>query len=391
MTDLFSNTLYSLEKYCSDEDFAGWDPYDGLNSKFWKALPLVNNSAICRLVWIQGFKRFPFNLRKLLCVPKQHNAKAIGLFLHGYCNLVKYAPSDEYIKKINYLADKLISMRSTKTSGAAWGYNFPWQCRREFLFPAGEPTVVATWFCASALFEAYEITGRTDLRDIALSSAQFVLKDLRRTPHKDGFIFSYSMMPGNDTIYNASLLGAALLALCYKYSGNQEYLNAARASVTACCADQADDGSWTYGVAPVTGWKDSFHTGYNLEALKVYQECSGDMSFNKCIDKGVKFYVENFFKADGAPKYYHNRQYPIDIHCPGELPIVLYRLGLYNQHKKLIDRVIKWTIDNMFDKRGFFYYQMKQSISSRISYMRWSNAFMFSSLTTMLLANKNNV
>lgn len=38
---------------------------------------------------IQGFKRCPFNMRRMAFVPKEYNAKGIGLFLSGYCNLYK--------------------------------------------------------------------------------------------------------------------------------------------------------------------------------------------------------------------------------------------------------------------------------------------------------------
>ena len=31
----------------------------------------------------------------------------------------------------------------------------------------------------------------------------------------------------------------------------------------------------------------------------------------------------------------------------------------------------------MQDKKGYYYYQLKKVLSSKISYMRWSNAFMF--------------
>ena len=47
------------------EQFKGWDPYDGLNSKVFQALPFLKNSALCRLVVIQGFKRSPINFRKI--------------------------------------------------------------------------------------------------------------------------------------------------------------------------------------------------------------------------------------------------------------------------------------------------------------------------------------
>ena len=48
--------------------------------------------------------------------------------------------------------------------------------------------------------------------NVALSSADFVLKDLSRTQLEDGFLFSYSVTDGNNTVINASLLGAKILS-----------------------------------------------------------------------------------------------------------------------------------------------------------------------------------
>ena len=92
------------------------------------------------------------------------------------------------------------------------------------------------------------------------------------------------------------------------------------------------------------------------------------------------------FECDGTPKYYDNQMYPIDIHCPGQLIITLSRLHKFEQHRDLADRVMKWTVDNMQDKEGYFYYQLKKGISSKISYMRWSNAFMFNALSYYILS-----
>ena len=395
MADIL-NSFIKLRDYCEAEQYKGWDPYDGLNSKLFNAIPFLNKSAICRLVMIQAFKRLPFNLRRLAIIPKQHNAKGIGLFLQGYCNLyraVERRPElsvalgnlEKLKAKINEVAELLISLQSPGYSGACWGYNFPWQCRREFLFPCGTPTVVATNFCATALFEAYEITQIEKYKDIALTSAQFVLKDLHRAKAKEGFIFSYSKLPGNDTVYNASLLGSRVLSYCYKYSGNEEYKEMARQSVIACCEAQAEDGSWAYGSLPVQSWIDSFHTGYNLDGLIAYEELTGDTTFHDNIEKGLKFYIENFFMQDGSPKYYHNKQYPIDIHCPGQLFVSLSRLHKYDEHRQLIEKVKNWVIANMQSPKGYFYYQLKPGWSSKISYMRWSNAFMFCSLSYCIL------
>ena len=80
-------SLSKLQKYCEAEDFKGWDPYDGLNSRIFNAVPLLKNSAICRLIMIQFFKRSPVNMRRVGMVPKDYNPKAIALYLSGYCNL----------------------------------------------------------------------------------------------------------------------------------------------------------------------------------------------------------------------------------------------------------------------------------------------------------------
>lgn len=396
-TDNIVNSFLLLKDYCERERFKGWDPYDGLNSKVFQTIPFLKRSALCRLVLIQGFKRCPFNLRRIALVPKEYNSKGIGLFLSGYCNLYNVVEKHPewsaqlgtlvgIKQRIVELADLLISLQSKGYSGACWGYNFDWQARRLFLFPKYTPTVVATNFCATALMEVYEVTKNKHYLDIALSAADFVIKDLHRTPYKDGFLFSYSPLEGNDTVFNASLLGSRLLSYCYRYTNNEGYRALAEQSIKACCAGQREDGAWVYGMLPVQSWVDSFHTGYNLDALIAYQELTGDDAFQSYIAKGFNYYISHFFEADGTPKYYDNRTYPIDIHCPGQLLITLSRLHKLDEYRDLVEKVLQWTIKNMQDRKGYFYYQMKPGISSKIPYMRWSNAFMFNAMTHYLLA-----
>lgn len=385
-----------LKSYCESEHYKGWDPYDGLNSKVFQALPLLKKSALCREVVIQGFKRNPINLRRIALVPKEYNAKGIGLFLQGYCNLVKavrkhpewsvqLGTEDELLAKVREIANLLMSVQSKGDyHGACWGYNFDWQARGGLFFPKYTPTVVATNFCATALMEAYELAGQKEWLDASLSSAEFVTKDLHRTTIKDGFLFSYSIMPGNDTVYNASLLGSRLLSYCYKYTGNEEYRQLAEESVKACCNGQREDGAWVYGLLPVQQWVDSFHTGYNLDGLIAYEENTGDTKYHEHIEKGFKYYIEHFFEPDGTPKYYDNKMFPIDIHCPGQLLVTLSRLHKFNENQELATKFLNWTVKNMQDKKGFFYYQLKKGISSKISYMRWSNAFMFYAMSYYL-------
>lgn len=398
MIRLIIDSFLSLKTYCEQEHFKGWDPYDGLNSRIFQAIPLLKKSAFCRLLQIQAFKRCPFNFRRIALIPKGYNAKGIGLFLSGYCNLYKavetntqweetFGTVQNIRKNIEDLAELLISLQSKGNySGACWGYNFDWQARRLFLFPKHTPTVVATNFCATALMDAYEVTKNKRYLDIALSASDFVIKDLHRTPYKDGFLFSYSPLSGNDTVFNASLLGARLLSLCHHYTQDEELIRQARQTIKACCLGQRADGAWVYGMLPVQKWVDSFHTSYNLEALFTYQELTGDKEFENYIARGFDYYIRHFFEADGRPKYYNNKVYPIDIHCPGQLLVTLSRLHRTMEYRDLAENVLHWTIRNMQDKKGYFYYQLKPGVSSKIPYMRWSNAFMFNAISQYLLS-----
>ncbi len=379
-----SESINAVKTYCEAENYNGWDPYDGLNSRLFQSFQL-NKVKLFRLGWIQLFKRNPVNLRNLMLVKKGYNPKGLSLFLTGYCNLYKTTPNKDHLDRIVFIADKLLEMQSQGYSGACWGYNFDWQSRAFFL-PKWTPTVVVTSFVANALIDAYKATKNSKYLDIATSSADFILNDLNRTKTKDGFVFSYS--PFDQTqVYNASLLGSKLLARIYHYTKDQKLLLAAKGSVNACISAQQKNGSWMYGELEIQNWIDSFHTGYNLECISEYQKYSKDISFQENIDIGLDFYLENFFLKDGTPKYYHDKVYPNDIHCPAQLIVTLYHLNKLEKYKRLIDRVLKWTISNMQDKKGYFYYQKRKYWSIKIPYMRWSQAFMFYALSYYLLWN----
>jgi len=394
--DKLIKSLEALKNYCDSQKYKGWDPYDGLNSKIFKATPL-KHWDLARWAWIQAFKISPINFRRLMLIPKEHNSKGIALFLSGYCKLYKTAVNgndyfgnkEELLKKIKELTSLLLNLRSKGFSGSCWGYNFDWQARQLFLFKKNTPTVVATCFAVEALLESYEITKNKAVLKETLSAADFVMKDLSRTSCKGGFLFSYSIITGNDTVINASLLGAKILSYSYKYTKNKSHLSVSRQAVKAACELQEKDGSWVYGLLSIQSWKDSFHTGFNLDALATYQQNTGDNRFQNYIDKGLSFYLKNYFQIDGIPKYYHNKIYPIDIHCPSQLIVTISKLNLFMKHEALLNKVLNWTIQNMQHKKGYFFYQLKKVISSKIPYMRWSNAFMFNAMAHYLY-NKNS-
>lgn len=383
----FKISFQKLIDFCQSEDYKGWDPYDGLNSWIIQKT-LIGNSKFLRLAWIQFFKRSPINLRNVFGIKKDYNPKGLGLFLTGYCNLYLKEPKEEYLEKINLLATKVLELKTPGYSGACWGYNFDWQARA-FFQPKYTPTVVATSFIVEALLMAYDITNRDELLHAASSASKFVLEDLKKSfDDEDNYTFSYSPLDKTQVL-NAGLLGAKLLSLVYLYNKDENLINEAKKVVSYVCTKQTEEGSWPYGSLPYHQWVDNFHTGYNLECIQKYQELSGDLSFQKNIDKGFDYYINTFFTEEGISKYYNNKMYPIDIHSPAQLVVTLSKLNKLRENKELVDKVINWTINNMQSSKGFFYYQKKKNGLSKIPYIRWAQAWMFYAFSFYFLEFEN--
>ena len=378
------DSFNQLKAYCIKVKFKGYDPYDGLTSRFFNSIPVLSSNRLIRLAWIQFFKRSPINFRSLVMVKKDYNPKGMGLFLAGYCNLYQHDPSSENSNKINFFANKLLELKTSGYSGACWGYNFDWQARA-FFQPKYTPTIVASTFVAHALLDAYQITKDGELVKAARSTCDFILKDLYRTyDTKGNFSFSYSPLD-KSVVFNASLLGSRLLARVYSFTGEEELKTEAKKSIDFCCDYQKADGSWVYGTLPFHQWIDNFHTGYNLECIADYIKFTGDKSYENQVARGFDYYINTFFTKDGIPKYYNNSTYPIDIHAPAQMVITLIKLQKIEEHKQLLDKTLIWTIKNMQSKKeGFFYYQINKYFSSKIPYIRWAQSWMFYALSAYL-------
>jgi hypothetical protein len=389
-----------LLAYCQANDWAGYDPYDALNSEIFKALPFLD-FKLFRLGLTQLMKRLPFNIRPLLLVPKTQNPKAIALFLTAFLKLKRLGLlEDESL--IGLMIEKLINLRSPSTLSNpsnpnnpsnssnnywCWGYSFPWQTRT-ILVPRGAPNLVCTSFVANALLDAYEENRKPPYLSMAVNAAEYILDDLYWTDGDSVACFSYPLPSSRARVHNANFLGAALLCRIYKHSGEKRFLEPALRVARYSASKQQEDGSWDYGESPTQHWRDNFHTGYNLCALQSISQNAETSEFEPHIRRGFEFYRKHFFTEDGAPKYFHDRTFPLDIHSVAQSIITLLTFeDLYGNNVSLAHAVSKWATTNMWDEQGYFYYQVSPFFKNKISYMRWSQAWMVNALATFLDAS----
>ena len=374
-----------LVAYCRKNNWAGFDPFDALNSKALERLPLLD-AKLPRLVLTQVLKRSPINLRPLMLIPKVQNPKAIGLFLSAFVNLSKIDMS-HWERLIQMMVDRLIDLRSPGVPYWCWGYSFPWQARLMAApIPKGAPNLVSTSFAASALLDAYEQRLEPRCLRMAVSAAEYILDELYWAEDNSPIAgFSYPQPSIRNQTYNANFLAAALLCRVYHHTGEDKFLVPALKAARYSAGKQNADGSWYYGEAPSQKWIDNFHTGYNLCALQAIGRYAATTEFESCMRRGVEFYRTHFFAEDGVAGYFHDRTYPVDIHCVAQSIITLLAFRDLDPSNVLLARsVFRWAMNHMWDDRGFFYYRVLRFCTIRTSYMRWSQAWMLLAISTLL-------
>jgi hypothetical protein len=384
------NTAHTqLWKYCRAEGYAGYDPYDGLNSRLFQATPL-RHSRVARLAWTQFHKRSPHNFRSLAGIPRERNAKAIALFALAALADFRRNPTNENEIEARELLDDLIWMSLKGFKGACWGYNFDWQSR-SFFVPRGTPTIVPTAFAARALCEAAEVLSRDEYLPFARTICDFILNDLNRSEEtNDEVCFSYSPLDGT-RVFNASLLAGETLATVGRLAEEPSLIEWAQRSALYVVRRQQQDGSWAYGADSHQAWSDNFHTAYILTSLSRINGASmsepgavatgSSTDFDNALQRGYDFWIEQFFLADSWPKYFPDHLYPADVHSAASAIVALVELrGHIPGTIPLATQIADWAIRHLRADAGFFYYQKRRFYTVKIPYMRWSQAWMMYAL-----------
>ena len=378
----------SLFQYCKNQDFAGFDPFDGLNSRIFQATPL-KYLAPARLAWLQMVKRSATDLRPRLRIDKGENAKGIALFALAELSRFIVTGSVENWENTAHLLERLRKHAINGTSPAgiptlSFGYNFDWQSRA-FYAPKGTPTIVPTAFAARAFVEAYEVFDEKTYLDDAVAICEFIVTRLNRPVEvADELCFSYSPID-KSVIFNASLLAGETLASVGKLTGNEEYLELAKKTARFVVGRQQENGSWLYGSKRRHKWVDNFHTAYILLSLQRIDAFTGSSESEAAIHRGFDYWLANFFLDDGTPKYFDAETFPVDIHSSAAAIVVLCDLSdLDARALPQAIRTADWTIRNLRSPEGYFYYQQREKTLVKTPFIRWGESWMAFALARLI-------
>ena len=318
----------------------------------------------------------------------------MGFFAQGYLALYDTYGDDSYLERAKYCLDWLTNNHAQGYSGYCWGNHFDYQARGGRI-AHGVPTVVWTGLIGHAFMDAYELLHEPQYLDVAQSACECILQDFGWRETSEGLCISYT--PGvPSSIHNSNMIGAALLARVFRHIQKARYLEISERATQFTASHQLKSGAWYYGVDPKWQWVDSFHTGYVLESMHYVVGGAGADTYRKCLLKGYSFFVTTFFAPDGTPRYYDHKTRPLDIQCASQGIQTLVNLRELNKESiPVAQRVAQWTIDNMQDRSGYFYFRKYPCITNRTATFHWGQATMFAALAMLnrctLRSNGSNI
>ena len=379
---MIEESIKKLEKWIEDHDYKGYDPADGLTSY---VRPLTCGNLFLDRLLLQLVQRSPLNLRPLLGVKPLDSFIGRGYMASGYLTMLRMTGNEEYKKKAASCLDFLKRNKAPGFKHYSWGKMFDFASRGG-RYGRLEPITVWTSLIGQAFLDAYELLGDQAYLDISSSICEWILERPRNQTDTGSCINYTAFGPGDCTIHNQSMLAAAMLARTAQFNHNSEYVRVARDAISYTCARQNHDGSWFYGEDPKYRWIDNFHTGYNLDALKCYIESTNDRTFESNLRRGFAFFRDNFFEPTGRPKYYHNRAYPIDSQCASQAIESLANFSDYDESSLAIGiSVARWTIENMQDRTGYFYFRKYPFMTLKIPMIHWAQATTYRALASLVL------
>lgn len=390
-----SKIFERLFEYVKKNNYEGNDLFDGLNSRLFKNSPPFNflyKSRFFRLALIQFCKLSPINFRPFFLVPKEFNPKAGALFLLGNLNMFKNTGDEKYKEEAKKLYVRLKNSCIKREKGIGWGYNFDWQARA-FFVPIGTPNVVTSVYIGKALLEYYKMFNDAEALELSRQISEFILNEMILFEDKNRLCFRY--IPEKDAqVHNANLLAASFLSSVEKHFDSKDIREKVKKAVNFSMSDVNEDGSWPYGTKPFHRWVDNFHTAFNIESLITIRDNLDWHELDETIEKIIDYYLKNLFTSDGLPMYYNTSLYPIDIHVIAEVIVVLNKIKnsklKYNDEKLICIENQIFNLIKMFqNNKGYFYFQKTKYFWNKISYIRWSQAWMFYALS-IILEKENN-
>jgi polysaccharide biosynthesis protein VpsJ len=384
-------TWRTIVSWINHRQWAGFDQYDLKEVTWYRALTTELKPRILQFLVGHAIGQiediFPLSLRRISGVQPRISATTVAMVARSYLAVLRavgpqvVAHGDE-APYFQWLLQN--SNPPLETGKAGWGLPFTWYAghRQKTVQPSGSPLSTVSIEAGHAFLDRYDIMHQEADLHVARACGQLFLEDYQRDEidaHR--LCFSYGVHD-NHHVINANLGIAAYLTRLSRCVDSFDMLTLARRARRWCVLLQNGDGSWCYWGPPdfqsmAYYTVDHYHTGMVLQFLEICQTYDYQEEDDRALERGLNFYLDYLFEADGAPRMKTTSRYPHEIICVAQGLITLSSLApRWQQARAMLTRLLDWGMTYMRNADGSFAYRLYPHRINRMPYMRWGQGWM---------------
>ena len=366
-----------------NDDFTGWDPYDGLTTN----IRIIHKFYYTRLIFFYFNKFSPLNFRPFFGIKKRVFTQPYMLLGMAQLNRNEFSEAEYFLEII--LADA----KKNEVGYHCWdGLDMPIQMIKSYK-SKGAPNVISTELAASfILFFLEKSKERKDELQEVVNSVENYFRERMLIEFEGHKHFKYyDVTPDELFVFNSNANICSFLADLDSYRGTKNNKELVTEIIQTIANYQTEEGYWNYDVNLKTGNQKKqvdFHQGFILDALlRIKEAYNCEDEFESTYLKGLQFYQKSQFNEFGRSYYRLPKKWPVNIHNQSQGIITFtkaYEAGYGKKYLEFAETILKWTLKNMLGKDGHFYYLKYPLFTNKIPYIRWSDANMLYAISVFL-------
>ena len=389
--DEVSRVVAGFVEWLSAYGETSWDFqsfYAGPIGRYAKSLyyrnRLIGTVAVAPMVFCEAFlpsARRLFHHRMRFPIADAHYAM-------GFAFLYQTTANPVYLQKAMHFLTALRESRCGGFKEYCWGYPFDWVWHGGVI-KAQTPLITTTPYVYEAFLQVYEMEPQDELRQVLASIARHASNDIKDFQTSTA-ASSCSYTPFSEGgVLNAAAYRAFLLTSASRVLSKDEYWRIAERNLNFVFENQNPDGSWPYAVDGVRGFVDHFHTCFVMKALAKIHALTGYKPCKEALTKGVKYYLNNLFAADGLPKPFSKAPrltvYKRELYdCAECINLCLLLRDRFPQLETTLETVIQGILNEWVKPDGSFRSRRLYWGWDNVPMHRWGQSQMFRALTFYL-------
>jgi hypothetical protein len=381
--------------------FAG--PLGGRAKAIYYSHRLIGTAAVAPMIFCEAFLPAA---RRLFHHPMRFPI-ADAHYAMGFALLYEATGDSSQLENSIHFLTELKRSRCPQFKEYCWGYPFDWVWRGGTI-KRQTPLITTTPYCYEAFLQVAELL-ESEVRDqnpevmqnlldeykqILESIAHHAATDIRdfRTSDTASSCSYTPSLPG--VVINAAAYRAFLLTSASQVFAEPEYCSIAERNLNFVLENQNPDGSWFYAIDGVRDFVDHFHTCFVMKALVKINVLTGHPAIVEALRKGVSYYLNNLFDADGLPKPFSRAPrltvYKRELYdCAECINLCLLLRDRFPVLDATLERVVGDVLESWVKRDGSFRSRKLHLGWDNIPMHRWGQSQMFRSLAFYLRESIN--